>query len=470
MLAISGLSIMGTATVLAQDNFSFTNGGGDNWWSNTANWSGGTGVPDAGDNIITPTSFLNLYVGNPSIAAPNFEVNNFTFNGTSDWALLGVEDAAGTTLTINGTLTHAGLARLLFRNSGASSDPLSLDINHVEVNGTTAVRFGERGGTTERLEDLTIGTMNINGGAVLMNVGLNNGVASVTGNLNMSGSSTLWAAMSPGPVPTHILEVGSLTSTNTAPIIAANDYNGTTTHAIIDLKTNGTASYAGRLIDTTGTSVPTSLAVEMNGTGTQILTGNTNTYDGGTTVNSGTLLINNTSGSGTGTGAVNVVGGTFGGTGLATGVVVVDGGATLMGGDGGGATDGLSLSGDVTLSDNSIISLSLGTAGTHSTLERTGGLWAFDLDQEFSFVDFGIETGDYLGIITGLTGSETGLSSIATWSVLNPEWLGTFTLDGANVNLSVAAVPEPTSGVLVIIGLAMLLALRKRHIPRWSEI
>ena len=53
-----------------------------------------------------------------------------------------------------------------------------------------------------------------------------------------------------------------------------------------------------------------------DGSGTLTLTG-TNTYGGGTAVNGGTLLVNNTAGSGTGTGSVTVsnAGTTLGGTG-----------------------------------------------------------------------------------------------------------------------------------------------------------
>ncbi|MGH8091938.1 MAG: autotransporter-associated beta strand repeat-containing protein [Chthoniobacterales bacterium] len=64
------------------------------------------------------------------------------------------------------------------------------------------------------------------------------------------------------------------------------------------------------------------------GTTTLTLTG-ANIYTGGTTVSAGTLVINNTTGSGTGTGAVNVTGGTLGGKGIISGVVTVNSGAFL---------------------------------------------------------------------------------------------------------------------------------------------
>ena len=66
-----------------------------------------------------------------------------------------------------------------------------------------------------------------------------------------------------------------------------------------------------------------------NGPGTMVLA-LANSYTGTTTVNGGTLLVNNTSGSGTSTGAVTVkTGSTFGGTGLVSGAVTVESGGNL---------------------------------------------------------------------------------------------------------------------------------------------
>ena len=48
-----------------------------------------------------------------------------------------------------------------------------------------------------------------------------------------------------------------------------------------------------------------------------------NTQNGGTTVNAGTLIASNRSGSATGTGKVNVKAGTLGGKGIITGAVIV---------------------------------------------------------------------------------------------------------------------------------------------------
>ncbi|MCE9615270.1 MAG: autotransporter-associated beta strand repeat-containing protein [Lentisphaerae bacterium] len=70
-------------------------------------------------------------------------------------------------------------------------------------------------------------------------------------------------------------------------------------------------------------------ALVKDGAGKATVTA-TNSYSGGTTVNGGTLLVNNASGQGTGSGTVTVNGGgTLGGTGFITGTVTVNSGGTL---------------------------------------------------------------------------------------------------------------------------------------------
>jgi autotransporter-associated beta strand protein len=77
--------------------------------------------------------------------------------------------------------------------------------------------------------------------------------------------------------------------------------------------------FSGTIVDGTN---GTGGSLSKVGTGTVTLSG-ANTYTGGTTVNSGALLVTNTSGSATGTGAINVTSGTLGGNGIIGGAVTV---------------------------------------------------------------------------------------------------------------------------------------------------
>jgi autotransporter-associated beta strand protein len=70
-------------------------------------------------------------------------------------------------------------------------------------------------------------------------------------------------------------------------------------------------------------------AITKAGSGTLVLSG-ANSYLGGTTINAGTLLVNNATGSGTGSGPVTVNnGGTLGGTGAISGAVTINGGGHI---------------------------------------------------------------------------------------------------------------------------------------------
>ena len=91
------------------------------------------------------------------------------------------------------------------------------------------------------------------------------------------------------------------------------------------------------------------------GGGTLALTGD-NSYSGGTLVNEGRLLVNNTAGSGTGSGTVTVNAGTLGGTGSIGGAVVVNSGAHIAPG---ASIESLDVA-SITLSSGSILDFELG--------------------------------------------------------------------------------------------------------------
>jgi autotransporter-associated beta strand protein len=204
------------------------------------------------------------------------------------------------------------------------------------------------------------------------------------------------------------------------------------------------------------------LALTKSGTGTWTLSG-TNTYVGTTTVTGGTLLINGNQSAATGAVTVSNSGTTLGGTGTIGGTVTINSGARILGGTGAAASGALTLANNLTLNSGSIIELALGAAGAHSTLARTGsGTWSFQSNQAFTFINLGATVGTYNNIITGLA-SNPGTGS---WTITNSGFVGAFTFDGANIDLTLAAVPEPSTWIGGALALAALGYAKRRRLVR----
>lgn len=181
--------------------------------------------------------------------------------------------------------------------------------------------------------------------------------------------------------------------------------------------------------------------------------------------NGGTVLMN---GVNTGTGTFTINDGTLGGSGTISEIVSMAGNtASLMAGDGTTGTT-LTLSNPTTTGSGAVnfsapgatLIFALGAGGTHSTLARTGGgLWTFTGNQNVTFLDLGATAGTYDNIITGLA-ADPGM---ALWNITNSGWTGTFSWDGSNVDLTLAAVPEPSTYFFLILGGLWLVILRNRR-------
>jgi len=186
---------------------------------------------------------------------------------------------------------------------------------------------------------------------------LPNATLTVNGTLDMgtySGSMS-WAG---GGSSGTTFQMDALSGTG---VVVAN-YNSTATRTLSVGNNNGSGVFSGQLVN----GANDTLSLIKNGSGTQALAG-TNSYSGSTTINGGTLLVNNPAGSGTGTGGVTInSGGTLGGTGSISGAVTNNAGGTLSPGTNGVGT--LTVNGTLTLAAGS--TNTFGVNGSSLTTNR----------------------------------------------------------------------------------------------------
>ena len=163
--------------------------------------------------------------------------------------------------------------------------------------------------------------------------------------------------------------------------------NSTTPLVLTINPSDGSTSFSGTISDSGAAGA---ISLVKSGAGTQILAG-ANTYHGGTEVNEGVLLVNNTTGSGTGSGNVVVNGGTLGGSGTIAGLVTVTSG-TLAPGN------------------------SPGILTLESGLTMTGGTFAVELDGLVEGTEY-----DQLLVTDGTVNLGEGVASLALSLGFTPE-------------------------------------------------
>lgn len=385
---------------------------------------------------------------------------------------LSLELYSGSSLDISGNITKAagstGITLLAGGTGTSNSSTMSLGGNNTGVVAATLNR-----GT------LILNNANALGTLTTLNVAnANAGGTADTANLLIgTGGVTIAKAVtfaSLGTDTTDIRSIGGGNTSGTATFsgtitLGAFAASGTGSSLRVASAAGGTTVFSGNITDGSA-----SVALLLNGTGVVKFTRLAgNTYDGGTTVASGSLLVNNTSGSGTGTGAVTVSGGaTLGGSGIIAGNTTAASGAFLSAGSDAGAAGNLTFGGTLDLSG-----LAAGTGGllfdldgvassdkiTLSAGALTIGAGGLNFD-DFAFTTLaGFGAGTYTLVDTNasivgtlgtqLTGTVGGLNAVL--ALAN---------SGQDIVLTVAAIPEPST-YAVLGGAAILAAaawLRRR--------
>jgi len=487
-LVING-KISGTATgsgkiaityVTANPNIYLTNDGndfdapidnaGNLYFTSISNVGGGPSALGAATTVANGTiTNSGVLIFNGSTSQSSNRNITMSYNG-------GIRNLAsgGSTLTLSGTVNKSNR----FLDLGAASGNV-LEISGQITGTTNDLRAGQAGDTgVVRLSgtnnsytgatQIVRGTLEV---ASLANGGTNSSIGAssnaaanlvIRGDLSgslkyigSSNSSTDRLFTMQGNTGINAAGTGTVSFTNSGSIVFASA--GSAANLVLTASNTG-VNVMNPSLGNNGAGV---VGVAKNGTGAWVL-GGANTYTGTTQVNAGTLLVSGSIGNSAVAVAANAV---FGGTGTVNGATVVAGSAILRGGDGAAASGALTMAGNLTLQDTSKIQLVLGASGAHSSLSRTGGAWVFDSDQAFSFLDLGATVGVYDNIISGLAGTEAGLSGIGSSTIANAGWTGTFSYDGAGgVDLMVTAVPEPSALVLSLLGVTTVLVLRRRRV------
>lgn len=407
----------------------------------TANtYTGGTNVlggtlrlsKTAGVNALTGS--LNIGDGTASavvlLAAANqiADTTVATLAGTGSTA--GVLRLAGNSETLAGISSHALLGGGVVENESGAVGTATLTVN-VADNTTQMfagiVRDGDGVGT--------------DGSLALVKSG--NGVQVVSGDNTYSGGTTINAGtLVTGGVGTgQIVNNGALVINRTSDVTVAQAVTGTGT-------------------------------LNLGGSGTVVLSGNSNTYSGATTVDQGTLRVMNSSGSATGTGAVTIANGaTLSGTGLVGGQTSINVGGLLSVGYNGSAGQTMTLNGGLYSAGTLQLDLWANAGGVNSNANADilmAGGGAFTLTGTLQVTNNGISTwaiGDSWKLF------DWGAVSLADRTVafdtfVLPTLEGALAWDTTSLALSgyISVVPEPSRTLFCLLGLMMLGARRRRSI------
>jgi len=473
----------------------------------------GGGVLDLGGNLLSSNSIL--FTG-----ANDYTISNGAMTGVQSTTAVIYQYGTGL-LTFSGTLnsgaslTKAGPGTLVMTgNNGSSAGTIvvsggalrtavtggGLSSNHVlQLTGGVL----ESSGTFNRTLGTSAGNFNFGGND---GIAVGGGFSAQGGNLAIqinggTSSIALWGSL--GNVNTLFDGLALMLNSTTADGVVdfQNGLNlGNTGRAarVIDVadnvnSTTDGARISGQIIGPAGTNESASALVKT-GAGRLEITGS-NTYVGGTVVAAGTLLVNNTAGSGLGTGSVRVrSGAVLGGTGFiaptgANSLTVEDGGTIAPGASIGVLEINLgSTTGGVSMLGDSNFKFELGTAGgsiaapgTSDLLRITGasaGDFVFSLTgNEIDFLgtgevgwyklyDTSLVAGTTWGnltlsgqeIVGGLTAINLANGLMGTLFVGNGTGFGDFD----DIYLQVQAVPEPSAAALLGLG-AGLLAWRGRR-------
>ena len=488
LLAPVATFLMGSAVMAGN---TWDGGGGNDNWTTNANWN-----LDTLPTYTNPLTFAGTTRLTPNNNSATASVAGITFSSGAGAFTLG-----GSSVTLGGNITNGST------NTQTINLPLVLDANRqIQTNSGGIVLGGPISGAFNLIQSGTGGLLTLNsagssfsrlqinsgttrlgvndalptGGGVTFSTAAGSGTLDINGKTQTLGAQiTIGGTGGAGTVTISdtagggVLKLGgnvvqNTGTTNTVAVSAELDLNGATRTFLLN-NSSATVTVSSVIVNSTGTA-----GLAKSGTGTLILSA-ANTYNGGTVVNAGTLLLNGS----TTTGTLSVAAsGTLGGIGSVGGAATVNG--ILSPGQSPGTLTFLNTLG---LLGSTIMEIDgtngAGVAGGHDSVNLTGsgasgvisfgGAMTLDIGVTFGvgsyswdLFNFASETGTFAGITLSdqYSGAlvDPDLDGVWSFTGVNDTW--TFTESTGVLGLTV--VPEPASVLLGIGGLGVLLVRRRR--------
>lgn len=440
----NGSGTAGNVTIASAGNVSLT--------SASSSYTGVTSLGASGA-VLEVTKLANgganSSIGASSNAAANLVLNSSTLRyvGTGDSTDRLFSAIAGLG---SSTLDASGTGAIHFTNTGSLAYGTANSARTLNLTGTNT----ENNSLAAAIADNGTGKVSItkNGAGTWVLSGTNTytGTTTINGTLQFAKTDALYNSVEASWTKTNIIvnsgatfavnvggsgefsitQVGTLL-TNLTTTINNNGLRAGSTFGMDTSNAGGVVTYTAAIANSTGTGSG-SLGLAKLGTGTLELTANSS-YSGGTIVKAGSLLVSNTAGSATGTGLVTVQSGAaIGGNGSVGGSLFLLSGANIV----------------FSLTD---------TLDVNGSTVAFGGLSIANI--------LGLDGSVAEGSYTLIGGSATfDFSNVSNWGVGNATSIG----GGKSAyfeagSLKVVVIPEPSSFLLVMTGLAAgVLAFRRR--------